>query len=162
MFASPGAVAISFGPVVIRWYGLLIATAVLLGTTLAHREAIRRGQDADRLLNVVVLAVLAALIGARLYYVAFNWHSYYAAHPAKILAVWEGGLAIHGGLLAGGLATVLYCWHAGLSVPVTTDVFAAPRPRGPAHGRGGHILKPEGIGATRRSCTNPSGTCWCS
>jgi phosphatidylglycerol:prolipoprotein diacylglycerol transferase len=145
MFASPGAVAISLGPIVIRWYGLLIAIAVLLGTTLAHREAVRRGQDPDGLLNVIVVAVLSALIGARLYYVAFNW-TYYAAHPAKILAVWEGGLAIHGGLLIGGLATILYCRHASLSVAVTTDTFAPSLALGQAIGRWGNFFNQEAFG----------------
>ncbi|MEK7205075.1 MAG: prolipoprotein diacylglyceryl transferase family protein, partial [candidate division NC10 bacterium] len=106
MFTSPGAIAFQFGPLAIRWYGILIATGVLLGTTLAHREAIRRGQDPDKVLNAIVLTVLVALLGARVYYVLFNWE-YYAANPAKILAVWEGGLAIHGGLIAGALATLL-------------------------------------------------------
>ena len=72
MFASPGAIALQIGPLAVRWYGLLIATGVLLGTTLAHREAIRRGQDPDKLLNTIVVAVLCSLVGARLYYVLFN------------------------------------------------------------------------------------------
>src|SRR5574341_2609486 len=114
MFASPGAVALQIGPLAIRWYGLLIATGVLLGTTLAHREAIRRGLDSDKLLNTIVIAVLVALFGARLYYVMFNW-DYYGANPRKIVALWEGGLAIHGGLIAGSLVTLLYCRHAKLS-----------------------------------------------
>ena len=100
MFASPGAVVIQVGPVEIRWYGLLIATAVLIGTLLAQREARRRGEDPDQLINVAMVAVIAALVGARLYYVLFNW-GYYGSNPWKIVAVWEGGLAIHGGLIAG-------------------------------------------------------------
>jgi phosphatidylglycerol:prolipoprotein diacylglycerol transferase len=145
MFASPGAIALQIGPIAIRWYGLLIATAVLLGTTLAHREAVRRGLDPDKLLNVVVLAVLASLAGARLYYVAFNW-SYYAGNPAKILAVWEGGLAIHGGLIAGALAVVLYCRSTGLPVAVTTDVFAPAIALGQAIGRWGNFFNQEAFG----------------
>src|SRR5574341_319113 len=107
MFASPGAIALQLGPLAIRWYGILIATGVLLGTTLAHREAIRRGQDPDKLLNAIVLTVIVGLAGGRLYYVLFNW-DYYGANPGKIVAVWQGGLAIHGGLIAGTLTAVLY------------------------------------------------------
>lgn len=145
MFASPGAVVLQFGPLAIRWYGLLIATAVLLGTTLAHREALRRGVDPDRLLNVIVAAVLTSLVGARLYYVLFNL-AYYAAHPLKILAVWEGGLAIHGGLLAGALATVVACRSAGLSLPVTTDIFVPSVALGQAIGRWGNFFNQEAFG----------------
>ena len=134
MFSSPGAIALQIGPLAIRWYGLLIATGVLLGTTLAHREAIRRGVDADKLLNAIVVAVLVALLGARLYYVLFNW-DYYGANPAKIVAVWEGGLAIHGGLIAGSLATILYCRHAKLSLLTTLDIMAPCVAVGQAIGR---------------------------
>ena len=103
MFASPGAIAFQIGPFAVRWYGLLIAAGVMLGTTLAHREALRRGQDPDKLLNLIVVVVLSALLGARLYYVLFNW-DYYGTQLSKVFAIWEGGLAIHGGLIAGALA----------------------------------------------------------
>jgi phosphatidylglycerol---prolipoprotein diacylglyceryl transferase len=146
MFSSPGAIALQIGPLALRWYGLLIATGVLLGTTLAHREAIRRGMDPDRLLNAIVVAVLVALLGARLYYVLFNW-DYYGANPAKIVAVWEGGLAIHGGLIAGLLATILYCRHAKLPLPVTLDVMAPCVAIGQAIGRWGNFFNQEAFGA---------------
>jgi phosphatidylglycerol:prolipoprotein diacylglycerol transferase len=145
MFTSPGAIAFQFGPLAIRWYGILIATGVLLGTTLAHREAIRRGQDPDKILNAIVLTVLVALLGARVYYVLFNWE-YYAANPAKILAMWEGGLAIHGGLIAGALATLLYCRRAGLALPVTIDIMAPGVAIGQAIGRWGNFFNQEAFG----------------
>jgi phosphatidylglycerol:prolipoprotein diacylglycerol transferase len=145
MFASPGSIALQIGPLAIRWYGLLIATGVLLGTTLAHREAIRRGEDPDKLLNAIVATVLVALVGARLYYVVFNW-DYYAANPGKIVAVWEGGLAIHGGLIAGALATILYCRHAELSLPVTLDIMAPCVAIGQAIGRWGNFFNQEAFG----------------
>ena len=145
MFSSPGAIALQIGPLAIRWYGLLIATGVLLGTTLAHREAIRRGVDPDKLLNAIVVAVLVALLGARLYYVLFNW-DYYGANPAKIVAVWEGGLAIHGGLIAGSLATILYCRHAKLSLLTTLDIMAPCVAVGQAIGRWGNFFNQEAFG----------------
>lgn len=145
MFASPGAIAFTVGPLAVRWYGLLIATGVLLGTALAHREAIRRRVDPDTLLNAIVLTVLVALAGARLYYVLFNW-DYYGANPAKIVAVWEGGLAIHGGLMAGALTTILYCRRAGLSLPVTLDIMAPCVAVGQAIGRWGNFFNQEAFG----------------
>lgn len=145
MFASPGAIAFQFGPLAIRWYGLLIATGVLLGTTLAHREALRRGLDPDKLLNAIVIAVLTALVGARLYYVLFNW-DYYEANLRKIPALWEGGLAIHGGLIAGALATIIYCRRAGLALPVTLDIMAPSVAIGQAIGRWGNFFNEEAFG----------------
>jgi len=145
MFASPGAIAFQAGPLTIRWYGLLIAMAVLLGTTVAHREAVRRGQDPDHVLNIVVATVLAGLAGARLYYVAFNW-DYYSVRSAKILALWEGGLAIHGGLIAGTIAAVVYCRSARLSVPVVLDLFAPGVVLGQAVGRWGNFFNQEAFG----------------
>jgi phosphatidylglycerol---prolipoprotein diacylglyceryl transferase len=145
MFASPGAIALQIGPLAIRWYGLLIASGVMLGTSLAHREAIRRGQDPDQLLNLIVVAVLSALLGARLYYVAFNWE-YYGGQLAKVFAIWEGGLAIHGGLIAGAIATILYCRWMGLSVLVTTDILAPGVAIGQAIGRWGNFFNQEAFG----------------
>jgi phosphatidylglycerol:prolipoprotein diacylglycerol transferase len=145
MFASPGAIILQVGPLAIRWYGLLIATGVLVGTTLAHREAIRRGQDPDKLLNVIVAAVLSALVGARLYYVLFNL-DYYAANPVKIFAVWEGGLAIHGGLIAGTLAVIVACRQAKLGVWTTTDIFVPSVALGQAIGRWGNFFNQEAFG----------------
>jgi phosphatidylglycerol:prolipoprotein diacylglycerol transferase len=145
MFASPGPIALEVGPISIRWYGLLIATAVLLGTTLAHRETIRRREDPDQLLNVIVIGVMAALVGARLYYVLFNL-GYYAARPSKIFAVWEGGLAIHGGLLGGILATVVYSLRRKLPTLIYLDIMAPPLALGQAIGRWGNFFNQEAFG----------------
>jgi phosphatidylglycerol:prolipoprotein diacylglycerol transferase len=98
VFASPGAIAFEAGPITVRWYGILMATAILVGFWLAHRRAVEENLPADDLLRAAQWAVVAGLIGARLYEVAFNW-DYYGRYPAKIIAVWEGGLAMHGGLI---------------------------------------------------------------
>ncbi len=145
MFASPGAIAIQIGPVAIRWYGLLIATAVLIGTVLAQREARRRGEDPEQLVNVAVVAIIAALIGARLYYVLFNW-DYYGLHPWKIVAVWEGGLAIHGGLLAGVCVGGLLAWRRKLPTFVYLDIVAPLIALGQAIGRWGNFFNQEAYG----------------
>lgn len=145
MFASPGAIAFQIGPLAIRWYGLLIATAVLLGTALAHREALRRGEDPDSLLNAIVVAVFSGLVGGRLYYVLFNW-SYYGKHPFKIIAVWEGGLAIHGALIVGGLALILYCSKKRLPILRYLDIVAPSVVLGQAIGRWGNFFNQEAFG----------------
>src|SRR5437773_1739080 len=106
VFSSPGAIAVQIGPVVIRWYGILMATAIVVGLWVGHRRAKREGLPADEIISCAQWAILAGLVGARLYEVAFNW-DYYGQYPAKIIAVWEGGLAIHGGLVFGLLVAWL-------------------------------------------------------
>jgi len=129
----------------IRWYGLLIAVAVLIGTSLAYREARRRGEDPEQLLDLLTIALVAALVGSRLYYVAFNW-SYYSRNLWKIPAVWEGGLAIHGGILGGVLAGGLYAWRKGLSVAKHLDMVAPSLALGQAIGRWGNFFNQEAFG----------------
>lgn len=145
MFASPGAVAIQVGPIAIRWYGLLIASAVLIGTLLAQWEARRRGEDPEPLINLGMVAIIAGLVGARLYYVLFNW-GYYEGHPLKIIAVWEGGLAIHGGLIGGiGIGGIL-AWRRRLPIFTYLDVVAPSIALGQAIGRWGNFFNEEAFG----------------
>jgi len=145
VFRSPGAIAVHIGPLSIRWYGVLIALAVLVGTTLAQRQARRKGLDPDPLTNAIVLAIICALVGARLYYVAFNW-DYYAANLAKIVAVWEGGLAIHGGLLAGLLGGGAYALLRRLPLAHYLDICAPSLILAQAIGRWGNFFNQEAFG----------------
>jgi phosphatidylglycerol---prolipoprotein diacylglyceryl transferase len=145
MFRSPGPIAIHVGPFTIRWYGLLMAMAMALGLWLAYRDARRRGLDPDQLLKASELALLGGLVGARLYYVLFNL-DYYAQFPAKILAVWEGGLAIHGGLLGGVLVGGGYAWTKRLPVLTYLDVAAPSLALGQAIGRWGNFFNEEAFG----------------
>jgi phosphatidylglycerol:prolipoprotein diacylglycerol transferase len=133
------------GPVTLRWYGILMATAMAVGLWLAHRDARRRGLDPDDLLKAAELALLGGLIGARLYYVAFNL-DYYAAVPAKIFAVWEGGLAIHGGVLGGLLVGGGYAWWRRLPVLTYLDIAAPSLALGQAIGRWGNFFNEEAFG----------------
>src|SRR6185369_10804579 len=123
MFRSPGAVAVHLGPFTLRWYGILMASAMAIGLWLAQRDAVRRSIDPEPLLKASELALLGGLIGARLYYVLFNL-DYYAQFPSKIFAVWEGGLAIHGGVIAGVLVGGAYAWRRHLPLRQFLDVAA--------------------------------------
>ena len=145
MFKSPGAVAIQFGPLTLHWYGLIIALAVLAGTMLASREAKRRGEDAEALLNVLVFSVLAALVGARLYYVIFNW-SFYWQSPARIFAIWEGGLAIHGGIAGGFILGFIMMRTKRLPIATYLDIVAPSMILGQALGRWGNFFNQEAFG----------------
>lgn len=145
MFHSPGAIALHVGPVAIRWYGVLMASAMALGLWLGHRDARRRGIDPDSLLKAAELALLGGLVGARLYYVLFNL-DYYSQFPGKIFALWEGGLAIHGGVIGGVLAGGAYAWRRGLPVRQYLDIAAPSLAIGQAIGRWGNFFNEEAFG----------------
>jgi phosphatidylglycerol---prolipoprotein diacylglyceryl transferase len=146
MFASPGAIVVELGPLQIRWYGILMATAILVGFWLAHRRAVQEGLPADQLVRAAQWAVVAGLVGARLYEVVFNW-DYYGRYPGKIIAVWEGGLAMHGGLIVGPLVGALLAWRWRVPVLRALDVIAPSMILGQAIGRWGNFFNEEAFGA---------------
>ena len=145
MFASPGSIAFQVGPLVVRWYGILMAAAIVVGLWLAHRQAKKEGLPADDIVSAGQWAILAGLVGARLYEVIFNW-DYYGQYPSKILAVWEGGLAIHGGLIVGPLVGALLAWKWRLPVGRGLDVAAPSLAIGQAIGRWGNFFNEEAFG----------------
>jgi phosphatidylglycerol---prolipoprotein diacylglyceryl transferase len=145
VFSSPGAIAFQVGPVVIRWYGILMATSIVVALWLAHRQARREGLPADDIISVGQWAILAGLAGARLYEVIFNWE-YYGQYPAKIPAVWEGGLAIHGGLIVGPLVGVWLAYQWKVPILRGLDVTAPSWAIGQAIGRWGNFFNEEAFG----------------
>jgi phosphatidylglycerol:prolipoprotein diacylglycerol transferase len=145
MFRSPGAIAVHVGPLTLRWYGILMAAAMAVGLWLAHRDALRRGIDPEPLLKASELALLGGLVGARLYYVLFNL-DYYARLPAKIFAVWEGGLAIHGGVIGGLVVGGGYAWMRRLPLWTYLDIAAPSLAIGQAIGRWGNFFNEEAFG----------------
>jgi phosphatidylglycerol:prolipoprotein diacylglycerol transferase len=157
VFRSPGPIALAFRlpadlPLVgglsvsIRWYGVLIASSMALGLWLATREAARRGESSDDLLKAAELALIGGLVGARLYYVLFNL-DYYQSQPWwRMFAVWEGGLAMHGGLIGGLLTGGAYVWAKGLPLLTYLDIVAPSLLLGQAIGRWGNFFNEEAFG----------------
>ena len=143
----PDPILFSWGPFTVRWYGVLIGLGMLLGVLLGLREARRKGLNEDHLLNMCLVALPAAVLGCRLYYVIFNW-SYYAAHPERILRIWEGGLAIHGGIFVGGLVFVLMARHYRFGMGNVLDIAAPSVVLGQAIGRWGNFFNQEAYGYT--------------
>jgi phosphatidylglycerol---prolipoprotein diacylglyceryl transferase len=146
VFHSPGAIAFQVGPLTIRWYGILMATAIALGCWLASREARRVGLSTDKVLSAGQWGIIAGLVGARLYEVIFNWE-YYGRNLAKIPAVWEGGLAIHGGLIVGPLVGAWVAWRSGLPILPGLDIAAPSIAVGQAIGRWGNFFNEEAFGS---------------
>ncbi len=124
------------GPFTLHTYGLLVAAGVLLGLWLARRQAAQAGLDPERVWNLGIYMVLAALVGAKLWLVAADW-SYYVAHPREILSfgtLLSGG-TYYGGFLTAMLVAVLYARRFHLRFLPLADVYAAPLALGHAIGR---------------------------
>jgi phosphatidylglycerol---prolipoprotein diacylglyceryl transferase len=146
LFASPGSVAFQVGPLVVRWYGLLIAGAVLLGVSLSSRLAVRRGVDPDLIGDLAFVLVLGAIPGARIYYVLLQWKDY-VGHPERMIAIWEGGIAIHGAILGGMVAAWLFARWKKISFWMLADIVAPALILGQAIGRWGNFFNSEAYGA---------------
>ena len=138
-------VALSLGPISIYWYGVIMGSAALLGLWLSVREANRRGVDGELIIDMMVWVIPSAIIGARLYYVLFQW-DYYVLNPASIIAVWEGGLAIHGGLIGALLAGYIFLRKKKQSFLLMADIIAPSIILGQAIGRWGNFINQEAYG----------------
>ena len=107
LLKTPDRVAFTVFGIDIMWYGLLIGIGMVVAVVLSYRRAPKHGLNSERVLDVVLWSIPAGVIGARLYYVLFQW-DYYKDHLKSILNIREGGLAIHGGILVGvGLGAIL-------------------------------------------------------
>ena len=136
-----------YGPIQIRFYGLMYVIAILVGSFLIKREVRRKGikLTEDDVMNFVLCSALGGIIGARIYYVAFNW-DYYSANLREVPAVWHGGLAIHGGLIGGILVAYLYLKRRGISFWSMADSVAPALILGQAFGRFGNFMNGDAHG----------------
>jgi len=130
----------------LRAYGTLIAIALLAGTWLAGREASRKGLPPERVQDFVIWATLFGLLGARLYYLAFAAPQVFLQDPLGVLAIWRGGLAIHGALLAGAATAIWYVRRHRLSFWRFADTLAPSVILGQAIGRLACFLNGDAFG----------------
>jgi len=140
-------VFLTIGDIEIRWYSILILIAVWLCYTLIKKEAMRFKFNIDKVFSMMFWALILGIIGARLYYVIFNYRELYINDPLSILKIWEGGLAIHGGLLCGFLAVLAYCKYQNWRLLKVTDIIAVPLLLAQAIGRWGNFFNQEAHGA---------------
>lgn len=137
--------ALEMGPFVIHWYGVIIAVAMLVAIHLSTHEAKKKGLGEDTIVDVALWAVPIGLIGARLYYVLFEL-DYYLQNPGEIFAIWNGGIAIYGGLIAGGLVLVGYAKKKDLSLALILDILAPNVLLAQSIGRWGNFMNQEAHG----------------
>ncbi len=129
----------------IRWYSVLLLLAVIIGIFLLIQEGKKYEYSKDFLFNLSFWTVIFGFIGARLYYVVFNYKMY-LDDPISILKVWEGGLAIHGGIIAGILTLILYCRRYNVRILKITDMASISLLLGQAIGRWGNFFNGEAHG----------------
>lgn len=129
----------------VRWYGVLIAVALMIGISIAARLAKKRGFQEDHVWTVFLVTIPCAIIGARLYYVIFQWENY-RFNLGEIVAVWHGGLAIHGAILGGIFAVFCVCRYYRMSFGSMADCFAPALSLGQAIGRWGNFINGEAHG----------------
>lgn len=134
------------GPLTLRWYGVMIATAILVGLLLAGREGERKGFGRQKIFDFAFYVILAGILGARVYFVLFSDLGYFLAHPLKIVAFWEGGLAIHGAVIAGIIVAVWFTFKEKILFWRWTDTLAPSLILGQAIGRIGCFLNGDAHG----------------
>ena len=130
------------GSLKITYYGLCYAIAFFLGIEILKKEAKSKGIAKNIVEDYAFVAMISGLVGGRLYYVLFN-HTYYFAHPADIIAVWKGGMAIHGGIIGGFIGTLIYAYIKKVKAFVLGDMAAPALLLGQAIGRLGNLANGE-------------------
>lgn len=149
-------IALSLGPLAVRWYGLMYLTAFLLFWTLGRYRlnlsagkgqpspyAVRTGLSARDLEDLLFWGAMGVVLGGRLGYVLFYKPGYYLGHPAEILAIWQGGMSFHGGLLGVLVAIWLFCRRRARPYLAVLDFIAPLVPLGLAAGRMGNFINGE-------------------
>jgi phosphatidylglycerol:prolipoprotein diacylglycerol transferase len=139
-------VLIEIGSFTIRWYGVMIATACIVGIWVAGKEAERKGLDKKIIQDFSLYAIMGAIIGAHFYYVVFGDWPRFLENPLTFFAIWQGGLAIHGGILGGLLVGVFYARKHHISFLKLADTFAPSLILGQAIGRIGCFLNGDAHG----------------
>lgn len=132
-------------PVTIRWYGVIIAFGLTLAVLFGGRMAYKWKIDIYKMIDILIYGALGGIIGARLYYVAFEW-DYYAVHPGEIFQIWNGGLAIYGGLIAGLLCAFIVCRVEKINIPNLLDLCGMSFLIGQGIGRWGNFANQEAFG----------------
>lgn len=139
-------VVFSANGITIRWYGVLIAFGLVLAVVYAMVVSKKRyGIDPDKLINCVIVGLITAIIGARLYYVAFRW-DYYSQNPMDIFSINEGGLAIYGGLLGALAGGLIVAKLSHMNIPALLDLAVLGFLIGQGIGRWGNFTNQEAFG----------------
>ena len=143
---NPSRVAFSIGNKPIYWYGIIIAAGFLLAVYYAMRRADQFGLTQDNIIDMLICAVPLAIIGARAYYCLFSWNLY-KDDPIRVLYIWEGGLAIYGGVIGAVIGLFLYTKVKKVKTSALLDIGGLGLLIGQSIGRWGNFMNREAFGA---------------
>lgn len=129
----------------IAWYGIIIGIGIFLGLALASYRTKKYNVKQELIYDFILIALPVAIICARAYYVIFEWENY-ADNPIKIFAIWEGGLAIYGGVLGGLLTAVIFCRIKRFPLLYFLDLVIPSLVLGQMIGRWGNFTNQEAYG----------------
>ena len=136
---------ITIGNFELKWYSFLLLIAFTLGSFLIYINSKKYNLDKNKIIDLIFYLILFSVIGARIYYVIFNI-GYYIKYPIEIIKVWEGGLAIHGGIIAGILYLLYFCNKNKINILSLTDLIVPSLAIGQAIGRWGNFFNQEAYG----------------
>ena len=138
-------VALDLGFIQIYWYSICILVGLIIGMFLVYRETIKKGIGETLITNLIFYTVIVAILGARLYYIIFDWN-YYSKNPVEMLEIWNGGLAIHGAIILGGLFLITYTKQHKMDTLKVLDICSVGLIIGQAIGRWGNFFNQEVFG----------------
>ena len=139
-------VALDLGFIQIYWYSIFILLGLLVGLAVIYKEIKKQNINTDFFTNLAFYSIIIGIISARLYYVLFNL-DYYSQNILEIFEIWNGGLAIHGGLIGGGLFALFYCHKYKVNVYRIFDICVVGLILAQAIGRWGNFFNQEAHGA---------------
>jgi len=145
-YFQPSPVIWRFGASSIKYYGVIMALAIIAGLLVVRYFLRRKNQPTDDLYDLAFWVVISGLIGARLYDVLIIDIAYYAARPIEVFYFWQGGLAIHGAIIGGLLALILWCWKKRQDFWAWAAMISVALPLGQAIGRWGNYFNSELFG----------------
>ncbi len=156
---SPGDTFLNLGFLNIRWYGLLICISVIIGIFISKKLAKSRNIDPQYVSDILPSLIIYSIIGARAYYVIFEWRQYSGnnfftsfeifnsvVQIPSFLAIWEGGIAIHGGLIGGFLSILFFCKSKNINLKTFIDILIPSIILGQSIGRWGNFFNNEAFG----------------
>lgn len=144
-------IAFELGPLQLHWYGIIIASAVLISALLGARVATWVGENAEDGWSMLLLVVITGVIGARIYHVIHLW-DFYSANPLVIPQIWNGGIGIPGALAGGVVGIFLYTRSKGINTARWLDIFAPAALLGQVIGRLGNFVNQELYGPPTSLC----------
>lgn len=138
-------IILDLGFIQIKWYSFFILLAMLTASFLIYKEAKKKHINEEILINLIFYGIIIGIIGARLYYVIFNFN-YYINNLLEIFMIWKGGLAIHGGIIAALIFLIIYCKKNKINIMLLLDIIVIGLIIAQAIGRWGNFFNQEAFG----------------